>query len=107
MAGHLPALETAAVGWQSGQHQPDCLAALTVAYDVLIHSAGPQVHIVSPLDVERRIREGKMPPPEWLRRSVGGRPSPITPIAPYLARRIGDGGYGPMRGFDAGGTRPS
>ena len=54
MAGHLPALETAAVGWQSGQHQPDCLAALLVAHDVLVRSvwtvtgrrAGVTTHLI-------------------------------------------------------------
>nr|WP_255396769.1 terminase family protein [Mycobacterium sp. 852002-51613_SCH5001154] len=73
IAGHLPALEGAAVAWQAGQHQPDALAALVVAHDVLVHSVGHQVHIVSPLDVERRAREGKLPPPPvWMRRRIGG-----------------------------------
>jgi hypothetical protein len=40
IAGHLPGLEEAAVGWQSGQHQPDGLAALVVAHDVLVSGAG-------------------------------------------------------------------
>jgi hypothetical protein len=73
IAGHLPGLEAAAVTWQAGQHQPDALAALVVAHDVLVHSVGHQVHIVSPLDVERRVREGKVPPPPlWMRRRIGG-----------------------------------
>lgn len=73
IAGHLPDLEGAAVSWQAGQHQPDALAALVVAHDVLVHSVGYQVYIVSPLDVERRAREGKLrPPPVWMRRSIGG-----------------------------------
>lgn len=37
LAGHLPSLEAQAVLWQAGQHQSDCLAALTVAHDVLVH----------------------------------------------------------------------
>jgi hypothetical protein len=73
IAGHLPGLEGAAVTWQAGQHQPDALAALVVAHDVLVHSLGAQVHIVSPLDVARRAREGLIPPPpEWMRRRLGG-----------------------------------
>ena len=40
VAGHLPGFEQAAVGWQSGQHQPDSLAALVVAHDVLVSGAG-------------------------------------------------------------------
>jgi phage terminase large subunit-like protein len=73
IAGHLPGLESAAVTWQAGQHQPDSLAALVVAHDVLVHSVGQGMHIVSPLDVERRAREGKLPPPPvWMRRRIGG-----------------------------------
>jgi hypothetical protein len=71
--GHLPELEGAAVTWQCGQQQPYALAALVIAHDVLVHSAGHQVHFVSPLDAERRAREGKLePPPEWMRRRLGG-----------------------------------
>ncbi|MFV8050374.1 terminase large subunit domain-containing protein [Mycobacterium sp. 48b] len=49
IAGHLPALEQAAVSWQAGQHQPDSLAAVVVAHDVLVHAAGAQVTIATPL----------------------------------------------------------
>jgi hypothetical protein len=73
LAGHLPDLEQAAVTWQAGQHQPDALAALVVAHDVLAHSLGQQLHLVSPLDAVRAAREGTMPPPpSWMRRRVGG-----------------------------------
>jgi phage terminase large subunit-like protein len=72
IAGHLPALEQAAVQWQAGQHQPDPLAALVVAHDVLAHAAGQTVHLESPVDVERRMRT-----------------QPITSIPAYLRRRIG------------------
>ena len=40
LAGHFPAWEARATGWQAGQHQPDGVAALVVAHDELIHSAG-------------------------------------------------------------------
>lgn len=73
LAGHLPSLEAQAHLWQAGQHQPDCLAALTVAHDVLVHGGG-RVTIVSPLDVERRMRQGAVPqPPAWMTRGIGGR----------------------------------
>ncbi|GAB1811847.1 hypothetical protein MUNTM_08850 [Mycobacterium sp. MUNTM1] len=72
IAGHLPALEGAAVTWQAGQHQPDVLAALVVAHDVLVHSIGQQWTFVSPLDTARRARDGKIPPPPvWMRRKIG------------------------------------
>lgn len=56
----------------AGTHQPDCLAALTVAHDVLAHSTG-SVTIVSPLDIERSMRRsgalvatsGVDDPPNW------------------------------------------
>lgn len=73
VAGHLPSFEAQAVAWQSGQHQPDSLAAAVVAHDVLTAGAGV-VHFVSPLDTARRQREGKLPPPlpDWMRRKIGG-----------------------------------
>ncbi|MCP9271150.1 terminase large subunit domain-containing protein [Mycolicibacterium arenosum] len=71
IAGHLPGLEGAAITWQAGQHQPDSFAALVVAHDVLVHSIGQQIYIVSPLDVERRARAGQVPPPPaWMRRRI-------------------------------------
>ena len=45
VAGHLPELEQAAVTWQAGQHQPDALAALVVAHDVLGHSVGKGLRV--------------------------------------------------------------
>lgn len=73
VAGHLPSFEAQAVAWQSGQHQPDSLAAAVVAHDVLTAGAGV-VHLVSPLDTMRRQREGRMPPPpSWMTRRIGGR----------------------------------
>ena len=80
LAGYLPAFEEAAVRWQSGQHQPDSLAALVVAHDVLVHSAGQGWALASPLDAERRLGNG-----------------PITSMPKYLRRRIdGGSGYDPL-----------
>ena len=93
IAGYLPSFETQAVGWQSGQHQPDCVAAATIVFDVLAHARGQQVVLASPLDAERRIRErernGQVIPGRF-----GGRRS-MAPIDPRLARRLGDSGYVP------------
>lgn len=36
VAGQLPGLEDAMVGWQSGQHQPDSMAALVIGHDTLV-----------------------------------------------------------------------
>ena len=71
LAGHFPAFEEAAVTWQAGQHQPDALAALVVAYDVLVHSAGRQWSFASPLDLDRRLGQ-----------------HPISSISQYPRRRI-------------------
>ncbi|KZS70065.1 hypothetical protein A4G26_25800 [Mycobacterium kansasii] len=73
IAGHLPDLEQAAVTWQAGQHQPDSLAAVVVAHDVLVHSIGQQWGFASPLDTERRMRDRPITSiPEYLRRRIGG-----------------------------------
>lgn len=72
LVGHLESLEGQATRWQAGQHQPDCIAAAVIAHDVLTY--GGQVHMVSPMETARRAREGMMPPPpEWMRRKIGGR----------------------------------
>ncbi|BCO41222.1 hypothetical protein MINTM001_23610 [Mycobacterium paraintracellulare] len=73
IAGHLPALEQAAVTWQAGQHQPDSLAAVVVAHDVLVHSIGRQMGFASPLDTARRAREGTITSiPAWMSRRIPG-----------------------------------
>ncbi|ASW84618.1 terminase large subunit domain-containing protein [Mycobacterium intracellulare] len=73
IAGHLPDLEQSAVKWQAGQHQPDSLAALVVAHDVLVHAIGQRWGFASPLGSERRAREGTITAmPEYLRRRIGG-----------------------------------
>ncbi|MGB5111216.1 MAG: hypothetical protein WBO08_06190 [Mycobacterium sp.] len=70
LVGHLPSFEGQATRWQTGQHQPDCIAAAVIAHDVLTH--GGQMHVVSPLDISRRAREGRIPPPPaWMRRRIG------------------------------------
>jgi hypothetical protein len=95
IAGHLPGLEGAAVTWQAGQHQPDALAALVVAHDVLVHSAGQQWGFASLIDAARRAREGQLsPPPAWMSRfastgnrlhAVDGRPGNIRVNMPPVA----------------------
>ncbi|KWX25622.1 hypothetical protein AFM11_05165 [Mycolicibacterium wolinskyi] len=73
VAGHLPDFEAQAVTWEAGQHQPDRVAAAVVAFDVLDHSHGQAWGFVSPLDTERRAREGTITAiPAYLRRRVGG-----------------------------------
>ena len=88
MAGHLADLEAGAVGWQAGQHQPDSLAALVVAHDVLVHAASQRWAVATPilgarlLDNGSRARLVGVPePPAWMRRRIDGRP-----------------GYDPLRG---------
>ncbi|SIL58264.1 gp2 protein [Mycobacteroides abscessus subsp. abscessus] len=64
LAGHHPEWEQQAVGWQAGQHQPDRVAALVIAHDVLIHAAGGGLTFGVPL----------------------GNP---TSLASYVSRKIG------------------
>ncbi len=70
IAGHLDSLEAQAVTWQAGAHQPDCLAALVVAHDLLTH--GGVITVASPLDAERRMRRGGHHAPSWMTRSLNG-----------------------------------
>jgi hypothetical protein len=76
IAGHLPDFEAAAVTWQAGQHQPDSLAALVVAYDVLVHTAGRRVEFAVPT--------GSLS----LGRSISDRAA-ITSMEGWLRRRLG------------------
>lgn len=110
IAGHLPGLEGAAVTWQAGQHQPDALAALVVAHDVLVHSLGAQIHLVSPLDVARRARGAIPPPPAWMirpDRQLEHRPVALQPAAMPVSFRhtsaMGESSSKPT--YDVIGTR--
>ncbi|MDC8970723.1 terminase large subunit domain-containing protein [Mycobacterium marinum] len=73
VAGYLPDFEAQAVTWKAGQHQPDRVAAAVVAHDVLVHSGTEPMGIVSPIDLARRARGGRLGPvPDWMRRRIGG-----------------------------------
>jgi hypothetical protein len=63
VSGAVPRLQRGAVTWQTGQHQPDSLAALVVAQDVLVHSAGRQWSFASPLDPSAPCARGRRPGP--------------------------------------------
>ena len=96
MAGHLPTLEERAVTWQAGQHQPDCLAALVVAHDVLIHAASQRWAIATPI-LGARL-PGDPGVPSSVRHRRGGQTVPPPPA--WMRQRIdGHGGYDPLRGF--------
>lgn len=84
IAGHLPDLEAAAVLWQTGQHQPDCLAALVVAHDLLVQAAGSRVSIIAP-DLTARIIE----------RGIGS-PTSSAGLPDYLAGQLNGARYDPL-----------
>ncbi len=102
LAGQFPEFEDKAVQWQASQHQPDSLAALVIAHDVLAPIAGQRIELAAP------IRPGEhKPPPEWMTRKVGGPDrslipgmaggnSTATPRRPQLARSVLGGGYDPL-----------
>lgn len=71
VVGNLADLEKSAADWQIGQHQPDALAALVVAFDVLSHAVGQQgLSLGDPL------------------RSMGySRNATVTPLDEALSRR--------------------
>lgn len=91
LAGQFHDFEEQATRWQAGQHQPDALAALVIAHDVLAPIAGQQVSFASPLDLQRRVtdRAGVDTDRRGLR-------TPSAPAHPALTRRVGGGGYDPL-----------
>lgn len=96
VAGHLPELEDAAVGWQVGQHQPDQLAALVVAHDVLVHSLAQQVTFTNP--AARGGLRDRSDTRSPIEQRLGARPglASVTSINPRLTRRVSGGGYDPL-----------
>lgn len=85
LASHFPALEEQAVTWQQGQHQPDALAALVVAFDVLVHSASQHWSFAVPVG------------------SITDRAT-ATSLTGYLSRRLdglGGGGRSALAGDPA------
>lgn len=80
------------MSWQAGQHQPDALAALVIAHDILAHAVGQRVTFASPLDAERRMRH-REPGVRFAQRD----PATVTSMSGYLSRRIdGADGYDPL-----------
>jgi hypothetical protein len=80
LAGHFPRFEEQAIAWQSGQHQPDGLAALVVAHDVLVHAGGTEWSIASPLGTS--LTQGRTAPgPE----TAGGS---VTSMDEWFKRRV-------------------
>lgn len=71
LAGFFPDFEARAVAWQSGQHQPDSLAALVVAHDVLVAAAGLEWDIAGPADLEQGASGGQVVSLDWMRERVG------------------------------------
>jgi hypothetical protein len=69
LAGHFPALEEKAVTWQAGQHQPDQLAALVVAHDVLVHAVGREWQFAAPLSGQQGGSVTGLQ--DWMRQRVG------------------------------------
>jgi hypothetical protein len=94
IAGHLPSFEERAVEWQAGQHQPDSLAALVVAHDVLAHAASQRWSFATPIPGARFVER------------LGGESEPRRPrdsavVVPFdspMRRRIDGNGYDPLRG---------
>lgn len=112
IAGHLPELETAAVQWQAGQHQPDCLAALVIAHDVLAPVAGHRAAFAVP-DFTRRLtdRPGLDVLAKLGQRGHRAQPQPAIstkPMPAFLTRNVRSGrsaGYDPLPAHLRGAAR--
>jgi hypothetical protein len=86
LAGVFPKFESQAVAWQSGQHQPDRLAALVVAHDVLVHAVGARWSLAAP-------PAGSLGAAAGGRRGgpgvAGGVGRSVTSIDDWMRRRVG------------------
>lgn len=67
LVGHFPTWEDKATSWNSGQHQPDGVAALVVAHDELIHSAGLEWDFAMPFQTEQ---DTDMDMSDWMNRNI-------------------------------------
>ncbi|CAN3128595.1 hypothetical protein ACNUDN_11800 [Mycobacterium sp. smrl_JER01] len=81
LAGHHPDWEAQAVGWQSGQHQPDRVAAAVIAHDVLVHAAAGRMTLAAPIGRIGEHRSGRQHLP-------GTHNGPMNRFDPW-ARRLG------------------
>lgn len=86
IAGHLPDLEAAMVGWQPGSHQPDRVAAALIAFDMLANAAWHRWTIVAPLGVGGSTSPGTGGPDGFLTR-LGARPVVDAMVAASAARK--------------------
>jgi hypothetical protein len=123
IAGHLPMLEAAMVGWQPGAHQPDRVAAAVIAFDVLADAVGQRWSIATPVGVLGARLDGRRPGIDALvaasaarkraeaaahdnNAGPDGQPdtrwAQVTAMADYLARR----GTTLSRRIDGGGSTP-
>ena len=71
LAGEFPKFESSAITWQSGQHQPDRLAAWVVGHDVLVHSVGRAWDIAGPPETPARAAGVVTDMSDWMSRRVG------------------------------------
>jgi hypothetical protein len=87
LGGYFPSFEERAVQWQAGQHQPDSLAALVVAHDVLAYAIGRGWAIAAPVaGVAGRVRAKG----SGLNDRIGGRPDLESLMADIKAEADAD-----------------
>lgn len=65
LVGHFPTWEAKATNWNSGQHQPDGVAALVVAHDELVHSAGLEWDFALPFEPQEQVDMS-----DWMSRRI-------------------------------------
>lgn len=87
VAGRLPDLEAAMVGWQPGMHQPDSVAAAVIAFDVLSHAAGERCVIAAPVGVAGSPGSANSGNGGFLARLGSRRPAVDALVAESAARK--------------------
>lgn len=65
LAGHFPTWETKTTAWQSGQHQPDGMAALTCLHDELLASSGLEWDFALPFEPQEQVDMS-----DWMSRRI-------------------------------------
>jgi hypothetical protein len=94
LAGRFPDLETAAVQWQPGQHCPDQVSALVIAFDLLAPLAGSRIEFASPVQFAQRLN-GRIADRPRTRGPDFGLPR-VGPVNDWLSRSVRGGGYDPL-----------
>jgi hypothetical protein len=90
IAGHLPGLEPAMVGWQPGAHQPDAVAAAVIVFDVLAGAVRGRWSFAAPVGVAGSSASAGSAGGGFVEALGGRRPVVDAMVTRAAAARSGD-----------------